>query len=64
VVLARSRTGVAALSAVMALVQAGDAIIGAINHDPLKTFGPAFTALISVVALVALWRSLSKSPEG
>ncbi|MCW3094788.1 MAG: hypothetical protein JWL77_406 [Chthonomonadaceae bacterium] len=64
VVSARSRTGLVALASVMALVQAGDAIIGAINHDPLKTFGPAFTALISVAALGALWKSLSKSPEG
>src|SRR3979409_2064015 len=40
VVLMRSRAGLTALSVVMALVQAGDAIIGAMDHDQLKTFGP------------------------
>jgi hypothetical protein len=56
VVLARSRTGLVTMAFVMALVQAVDAVIGAIDHIPLKTFGPAFLALVTVVLLVAFWR--------
>jgi hypothetical protein len=56
VVLAGSRTGLLAVAFVMALVQAVDAAIGAIDHQPLKTLGPAFLALVTVAVLVALWR--------
>jgi hypothetical protein len=41
---------------VMALVQAVDAVIGAIDHQPLKTVGPAFLALVTVAVLISLWR--------
>jgi hypothetical protein len=33
-----------------------DAVIGAIDHQPLKTLGPAFLALVTVALLIALWR--------
>jgi len=56
VVLARSRTGLLTVAFVMALVQAVDAVIGAIDHQPLKTLGPAFLALVTVAVLIALWR--------
>ena len=56
VVLARSRTGLVTVAFVMTLVQAVDAVIGAINHQPLKTLGPAFLALVTVAVLIALWR--------
>ena len=56
VVLARSRTGLLTVAFVTALVQAGDAVIGAIDHQPLKTWGPAFLALVTVAVLIALWR--------
>src|SRR5437660_12688809 len=56
VVLARSRTGLLTVAFVMALVQAVDAVIGAIEHHTIKTLGPAFLALVTVAALIALWR--------
>ena len=56
VVLARSRTGLMAVAFVMAMVQGADAVIGAIRHQPIKTFGPAFLALVTVAVLIPLWR--------
>ena len=56
VVLARSRTGLLTVAFVMALVQAMDAVLGEIDHQPLKTLGPAFLALVTVAVLIALWR--------
>jgi hypothetical protein len=63
VVLIRSRAGLTALSFVMALVQAGDAIIGAIDHDQLKTFGPAVLALTTATLVVPLFRELSNGTQ-
>lgn len=57
VVLVRSRVGLITLSVIMVLVQGGDAVIGAINHDPMKTFGPAFLALVTVAVLLPLLRA-------
>src|SRR5437016_7915547 len=62
VVLARSRAGLIAVAFVMAMVQGADAVIGAIRHQPLKTFGPAFLALVTVAVLIPLWRC-SRSTE-
>ena len=56
VVLVRSRAGLLTLAFVMTLVQAVDAVIGAIDQQRLKTLGPAFLALVTVTVLVALWR--------
>ena len=56
VVLARSRTGLLTVAFVTGLVQAGDAVIGAIDHQPIKTLGPAFLALVTVAVLISLWR--------
>jgi hypothetical protein len=64
VVFLRSRTGLMALSAVMVLVQSGDALIGAIDHDPLKTFGPAFLALLTAGALIAVMKADNKLGGG
>ena len=57
VVLARSRAGLMTIAFVMALVQGADAVIGAIECEPLKTFGPAFLAVVTAGVLIALWRS-------
>lgn len=38
----------------MIIVQAGDAVIGATIKDPMKTYGPAGTALLNLVALIWL----------
>ncbi len=64
VVFLRSRTGLMALSAVMVLVQSGDALIGAIDHDLLKTFGPAFLALLTAGALIAVMKAGNKLGGG
>src|SRR5205807_10573553 len=54
VVFLRSRTGLIALSAIMILVQCGDALIGAMHHDLLNTLGPVFLALLPAGALIAV----------
>ena len=64
VVFLRSRTGLMALSAVMVLVQSGDALIGAINHDLLKTLGPVFLALLTAGALIAVMKAGNKLDGG
>ena len=64
VVFLRSRTGLMALSAVMVLVQSGDALIGAINHDLLKTLGPVFLALLTAGALIAVMKAGNKLGDG
>jgi hypothetical protein len=64
VVLARSRTGLMTMAFVTALVQGADAVIGAVDHQLLKIFGPAFLALVTMAVLIALWRrSLSNEAE-
>jgi hypothetical protein len=53
----RSRNAVAALALVMSLVQGFDGVIGLLAHDPAKTYGPFFLALVNFAALVWLLRS-------
>jgi hypothetical protein len=53
----RSTTGIAALAFVMTLVQAFDGIIGALAHQPEKTYGPFVLALVNFAALAWLIRS-------
>lgn len=57
VVLLRNKPGLLVVALIMVGVQAGDAVIGAINHDPMKTYGPAFLAIITLAGLVALFRA-------
>src|SRR6267142_5395289 len=38
----------------MIIVQAGDAIVGGTIKDPMKTYGPAGTALVNLVAVIWL----------
>jgi hypothetical protein len=45
---------VIAIAVAMVVVQAADAVIGAILHDRLKTFGPAATAIVNLGALIWL----------
>jgi hypothetical protein len=59
----RSRKGIAALALVMTLVQALDGIIGALAHDPAKTYGPFVFAVANFVALVWLLRAHDGSDE-
>lgn len=53
----RSRAGLLTVAFAMALVQAGDAVIGALAHDTSKTAGPAGLALLTVGALVLVGRA-------
>ena len=55
----RSRVAMASLGIAMTAVQAFDGIIGALSHDPAKTYGPLAFAVLNVLA--ACW--LLKAPE-
>ena len=49
-----SPTWAAAAALAMVIVQAGDAAIGALQRDLMKTTGPAVLAGINLVALILL----------
>src|SRR6202047_5037036 len=49
----RSRMAVAGLGIALTVVQAFDGIIGALAHDPSKTYGPFAFAVFN--ALVVIW---------
>ena len=49
--------GIAALALAMTLVQGFDGLIGALAHDPAKTYGPFVFTLANFAALVWLLRS-------
>lgn len=51
----RSPRGLMTLSLIMTLVQAGDALIGGLTHDVLKTLGPAFLSVLTGIVLILLW---------
>lgn len=57
VVLLRSRPGLLVMALIMVGVQAGDALIGLFIQDPIKTYGPAFLAVVTLAGLVALYRA-------
>ena len=52
----RSRIAIVFLGIVMTTVQALDAVIGALAHDPSKTYGPLALALLNGLALLWLRR--------
>jgi hypothetical protein len=54
VLLAQSPSWLPAVALIMVVVQAGDAVVGAIARDRLKTVGPALTSVANLVALVSL----------
>lgn len=45
---------VVAIAVAMVVVQAADAVIGAVLRDRLKTFGPAGVAAVNLAALIWL----------
>jgi hypothetical protein len=49
--------GIAALALVMSLVQGFDAIVGALAHDPAKTYGPLALAIANIGTLAWLLRA-------
>jgi hypothetical protein len=52
----RSRVAIAFLGIVMTIVQAFDGIIGALAHDPSKTYGPFAFAVLNALAVGLLLR--------
>ena len=52
----RSRTAIASLGIAMTIVQALDGIIGALAHDPSKTYGPFAIAVLNALAVTWLLR--------
>jgi hypothetical protein len=52
----RSRMAIAFLGIAMAIVQTFDGIIGALAHDPSKTYGPFAFAVLNALALGLLLR--------
>lgn len=54
--LRRSATGVTAVGVLMMVVQALDAGVGLVVHDPVKTYGPAGLAVVSLLALIVVRR--------
>jgi hypothetical protein len=52
----RSRIAIAFLGIAMTAVQAFDGIIGAVAHDPSKTYGPFFLAVLNALAVGWLLR--------
>jgi branched-subunit amino acid transport protein len=57
----RSRMAVAVLGIAMTVVQAFDGVIGALAHDPSKTYGPFALAVLN--ALVVIWLLRGKEEE-
>jgi hypothetical protein len=61
----RSRVAIAFLGIVMTMVQAFDGVIGALAHDPSKTYGPFAFAVLNALAVGWLLRGTSfKSMTG
>jgi hypothetical protein len=50
----RSRMALAVLGIAMTVVQAFDGIIGALAHDPSKTYGPFAFAVLNALAVIWL----------
>lgn len=62
--LRRSATGVIAIGVLMMVVQALDAGVGLVIHDPVKTYGPAGLSVVSLFALIAVQRSRRAQGRG
>ena len=52
----RSRVAIAFLGIAMTIVQAFDGVIGALAHDPSKTYGPLAFAVLNALAVGWLLR--------
>jgi hypothetical protein len=52
----RSRMALAVLGIAMTAVQAFDGVIGALAHDPSKTYGPFAFAILNAVVVIWLLR--------
>jgi hypothetical protein len=52
----RSSMAIAVLGIAMTFVQAFDGVIGALAHDPSKTYGPFAFAILNALAVIQLLR--------
>ena len=59
----RSRMAIAFLGIAMTVVQAFDTVIGALAHDPLKTYGPFVFAVLNALAVAWLLRERASHPS-
>jgi len=59
----RSRTAIAFLGITMTTVQAFDGVIGALAHDPPKTYGPFAFAVLNALAVGWVLRGQEISDE-
>lgn len=59
----RSRTAIAFLGIAMTVVQTFDGVIGALAHDPSKTYGPFAFAILNALAVGWLLRQRASHPD-
>ena len=59
----RSALAVAFLGIAMTIVQAFDCVIGALAHDPSKTYGPFAFAVLNALAVGWLLRAQESNPN-
>ena len=59
----RSRMAIAFLGIAMTVVQAFDGVIGALAHDPSKTYGPFAFAILNALAVAWLLREQASHPN-
>ena len=59
----RSRTAIASLGIAMTVVQTFDGVIGALAHDPSKTYGPFAFAILNAIAVGWLLRQRASHPN-
>jgi len=59
----RSRMAIAFLGIAMTVVQAFDGVIGALAHDPSKTYGPFAFAVLNALAVGWLLRGQESHPK-
>jgi hypothetical protein len=59
----RSRTAIVFLGIAMTVVQTFDGVIGALAHDPSKTYGPFAFAILNALAVGWLLRQRASHPN-
>jgi hypothetical protein len=59
----RSRMAIAFLGVAVTVVQAFDGVIGALAHDPSKTYGPFAFAVLNALAVGSLRESKKSHPD-
>jgi len=59
----RSRVAITFLGIAMTVVQALDGVIGALAHDPSKTYGPFALAVLNALAVGWLLREQASHPN-